>query len=38
MTTDSLWELFILTGLPEVYTLFRCTLAEEEQAIDQKTA
>ena len=36
MTSEGLWNLFLATGRPEVYTLF-CRLRDEEQS-DDKTA
>ena len=30
MTSETLWALFLATGLPEAYTLF-CLLREEEE-------
>ena len=31
MTSESLWELFLATGLPEAYALF-CLLRDEEES------
>lgn len=36
MTSQAMWELFLATGLPEAYALFRLLREEEENAI--KTA
>lgn len=36
MTQDTLWDLFLATGLPEVYSLYH--LAREEEEITEGTA
>ncbi len=36
MTSETLWELFLATGLPEAYSLFCLLRDEEENAV--KTA
>ena len=37
MTAESLWELFMETGLPECYTLFVRLRADGEPAADQES-
>ena len=36
MTPDMLWDLFLATGLPEVYNLYY--LVKEEDAVNEETA
>ena len=37
MTAQTAWEIFIATGLPEVYNIY-CKLREEERQAREKTA
>jgi len=37
MTAETVWKLFVATGLPEAYNIY-CLLREEEGRAERKTA
>lgn len=38
MDAEALWQLFLQTGLPEAYSLYRLLTQAEQQAEEEKTA